>query len=194
MRGIPMLEYVPLHKSCLDRQPHSIPDFLRHVTAEEDLTYLSPHDWYTIPFNRDGVFVWTPPPAITDAAVVQLAEAIHVRPWNTHVVLVPTLMTSAWQKTLSKACDLRITLPFDDCLWPKQIEFKKLTLAFYFPLLARNPWRVKRSQVFKKYELQIRGMQGEGMAFQRDLLRQFWISARALQPMPSGLARSLLPH
>jgi hypothetical protein len=189
-----MLEYVPLHKSCLERQPHSIPDFLRCITAEETLTFLSPKDWYTVPFDLDAVFVWTPPPVIADAAVIQLAEAIHVRPWNTHIVLIPTLMTSAWRKTLSKACDLRITLPFDEDLWPKEIEFEKLTLAFSFPLLARNPWRVKRSQVFEKYELQMHGMQGEGVAFQRDLLRQFWLSARALQSMPSGLARSLLPH
>jgi hypothetical protein len=193
MRGMPMLEFVPLHKSAIERQPQPVSDFLRYITAEEELSFLSPEQWYTKPLDEDGVFVWAPPPAIADAAVIQLAEAIHVRPWNTHLILIPTLMTSAWRKTLSKASDIRLTLPFDNVLWPKKLEHEKLTLAICFPLLARNPWRVKRSPVFDNFHLQMRSVQGEGIAQHRNLLRKFWLSARALQPMPSGLARSLLP-
>jgi hypothetical protein len=192
MRGIPMLEFVPLHKTVLERQPKAAKDFLRYITAEEPLTYLSPEDWYTTALDSDGIFVWTPPPAVADAAITQLAESIHIRPWNTHIVLLPTLMTSRWRKVLSKACDLRLTLPFDDELWPSGIELEKLTLAICFPLLARDPWRVKRSGVFDNFQSQMRSMQGKSVSSHRSLLRELWISARALQSVPSGVARSLL--
>ena len=109
-----MLHYVPLHLSALDCQELPIQNFLRDITPNPlPLTYLCPGDWYTLPFNQDGVFVWTPPPAVADVAVELMAKAIHVRPWNAHIFLCPGLMTSRWHKLLGKATDIMMMLPFD---------------------------------------------------------------------------------
>ena len=44
---------------------------------------------------------------------------------------------------LMKALDFIDTLPCSPDLWPEETEYEPLTLAIIFPLLARNPWRVK---------------------------------------------------
>ena len=193
MRGMPMLEFVPLDKSVLERRNNDILDFVRSICGGESFTKLTPASWMTTPHDQDGFFLWTPAPAIADVAVFQLAEAIHVRPWNTHVMVLPNLMTSRWRKMLGKTSDLITTLPFDDKVWPQSEELERLTIAIVFPLLAREPWRVKRSTVFRDCEIKVRSMSGSTLAQYRDSLREFWISARALQPMPSGMARALLP-
>jgi hypothetical protein len=194
MRGLPMLEFVPLNKSVLDRRKGPILDWLRTTMGGEECVRLNPQDWLLAPHDEDGTFLWTPPPAIADVAVYQMAEAIHLRPWNTHVFIVPNLMTARWRKMLGKASDLVVTLPFDPVVWPKESEYERLTFAISFPLLARDPWRVKRSPLFRDVETTLRGMSGTPFAQYGDRLREFWTSARALQSMPSGVARSLLSH
>jgi hypothetical protein len=121
-----------------------------------------------------------------------MAEAAHIRPWNTHIVVVPNLMSARWRKTLIKAADIVVTLPFDATVWPKETEFEKLTFAIVFPLLSREPWRVKRCPLFRDVEVTMRGMSGSTFAQYGDRLRELWTSARALQSMPSSVARSLL--
>ena len=192
MRGMPMLEFVPLHLSVLDHRKGPVLDFLREITGDEEFVRLQPFQWLLEPHDTDGNFLWTPPPAIADVAVFQMAEAIHVRPWNTHVVILPGLMTSRWRKLLSKNSDLHLTLPFDEEFWPRDVEFEKLTLAIPFPLLARSPWRVKCTPLLQQFESEVRKLQGQSLAQYRRCLRELWISARAFQPMPTGLACSLL--
>ena len=193
MRGMPMLEFVPLHKSVLDRRSGSILAFVNTISGGEEFTRLTPEDWLMTPHEADDTFLWTPAPSIADVAVFQMAEAVHVRPWNTHVMVLPNLMTARWRKMLGKTSDLMTTLPFDDEFWPRPEEFERLTIAVVFPLLAREPWRVKRSALFRDFETKMRGMSGAPLAQYRNSLREFWVSARALQPVPTGLARSLLP-
>jgi len=103
-------------------------------------------------------------------------------------------MTARWRKMLGKAADLVVTLPFDNDVWPQRVELERLTFAVTFPLLARDPWRVKRSPLFRDIEALMRGMSGAPFAQYGDRLRELWTSARALQPMQSGLARTLLSH
>ena len=192
MRGMPMLEFVPLHLSVLDRRKGPVLDFLREITGGEQFLFLQPFQWLLDPHDTDGNFLWTPPPAIADVAVFQMAEAIHVRPWNTHVFILPGLMTNRWRKLLTKTSDLILTLPFDEELWPRDVEFEKLTLAIYFPLLARSPWRVKRSPLLQQFQSEVRKLQGQSVTQYRHCLRELWISARAFQPMRTGVACSLL--
>lgn len=75
--------------------------------------------------------------------VEQLTEAIHIRLWNTYVMIVPSLMTYKWRKVLGKMMDIMLTLPFDEHLWDSKEHFEPLTLAIAFPLLNRAPWRIK---------------------------------------------------
>jgi hypothetical protein len=53
---------------------------------------LSPKDWFQRA-HQDGHFLWMPAPALAEVAVEQLCESRHTRPWNSHIVVVPRLMT-----------------------------------------------------------------------------------------------------
>jgi len=83
-------------------------------------------------------------------------------------------------------------LLFDDDVWPKETEFELLTLAIAFPLLAREPWRVKQTDFGAQRSCPVRGLQWESFTHVRDYLRKFWVQSRALEPMPGSLACSLL--
>jgi hypothetical protein len=192
MRGMPMLEFVPLHLSVLDRRKDQVLSFINDITGGENIAILEPFQWLLDPHDRDGTFLWTPPPVIADVAVFQLAEAAHIRPWNTHIAVIPGLMTALWRKMLTKASDLVLTLPFDETLWPRETEFEKLTIAISFPLLARKPWRVKRSALLEQFQAQVRLLSGQGLPQYGSCLRKLWVSARAFQGMPTGLACSML--
>jgi hypothetical protein len=121
-----------------------------------------------------------------------MAEAIHIRPWNTHLVILPSLMKGRWEKLLNKASDFVVTLPFADDLWPEAIEHEPLTFAFVFPFLRSAPWRVKRSVLRTQCQSNLRTLQRRDLAFARSFMRELWLQARNLEPMPSGLARSML--
>ncbi|KAL7563889.1 hypothetical protein ACA910_013215 [Epithemia clementina (nom. ined.)] len=103
MRGEPMLNFVPFHLSAMERQPTAIKTFVNNcfltVTAKH---FLTPKDWFTTPHDSDGIFVWLPPPYLGNVAVQQMAGAWHIRPWNTHLFLIPSLMGGGWRRTLYK--------------------------------------------------------------------------------------------
>ena len=192
MRGQPMLSYVPLHLSVMERQGKRISGFLEFMTAGEVITALEPQDWFLAPHDTDGSFLWTPPPAIADAAIFQMSESIHIRPWNTHIVILPSLMKGRWEKMLNKAADVVVTLPFSEDLWPRAIEHEPLTLAIIFPLLCSAPWRIKRAPFRAQREGEMRTLQRRDFAFARRYMHELWLQARQLEAMPPGLARSML--
>ena len=165
--------------------------FLHDISCNEPFHVMEPEDWFGKAHTSDGFFVWAPPPAIADVVCYQLAEAIHVRPWNTHVVVIPSLMTARWRKMLGKMSDIMISLPMGEDLWPAK-EHEYLTLAISFPLLSRNPWRVKRSDLRTQRELKLRQMRRESVSYVRDYMRQFWIQARSLGAAQNGVARAVL--
>jgi hypothetical protein len=189
MSGGAMLDYVPIGKTALERRP-SLVDLLRTLAPPAvEFTLLEPSMWFTKPFHEDGVFVWTPAPAIADVAFELLAESHQIRPWNTHVFLAPSLMTSRWRKDLTKATDIRVTLPFCDVHWPKSSEHEPLTLAIAFPLLRRQPWRVKRASFLQQQGPALRQLPKSDFPLAWDRLRKLWLQVWEMEPVPSGLAR-----
>jgi hypothetical protein len=189
MSGGAMLDYVPIGKTAFERRP-SLVDLLRTLAPPAvEFTLLEPSMWFTKPFHEDGLFVWTPAPAIADVAFELLAESHQIRPWNTHVFLAPSLMTSRWRKDLTKATDIRVTLPFCDVHWPKSSEHKPLTLAIAFPLLRRQPWRVKRASFLQQQGPALRQLPKSDFPLAWDRLRKLWLQAWEMEPVPSGLAR-----
>ena len=95
MTGQPMLDFILLHLLVLDWQGQLVCKFLLGVfpmSPKEDWVYL-----WSKPHNSDGIFVWSPPPAVANAAVFQCAEAAQVWPWNTHIIPLSTLITNQWQ-------------------------------------------------------------------------------------------------
>jgi hypothetical protein len=195
MAGESMLSFVPLHLSCDDRVRGISTLLVSTLLPEPDSTewrQLDAGQWFTLPFHQDGHFVWTPPPAVADVAVERLAEAFHIRPWNTHVIVVPTLMTQRWRRQLSKAADLVLTLPFDDELWPECAQFERLTFAVICPLLRCSPWRVKLTDCREDLSHDLQGVSEPCLSHVRSCVRKFWVQARSLEPMHGGLARNML--
>jgi hypothetical protein len=111
MSGEPMIKYVPLHLSALDRGP-LVEAWVRSWWDEErgKLTTLDPMGWFD-EGQGAGNFLGCPPPAAADVVVEQLGEARHKPPQCTHIVLASRLMTSAWRKGMLKETDLEIVIP-----------------------------------------------------------------------------------
>jgi hypothetical protein len=189
MAGQDTLYYVPIGRSAIERFPGAETIIPQIALSDEVWVRLSPAQWYSDPFVGDGNYLWVPPPCLADVALEQMAEAHQIRPWNTHAFLVPNLMTHRWRKSLTKACDLLVTLPFDDDIWPKKTQYESLTLAVAFPLLRRAPWRAKRSNFFVQQRTVLRGLSRGDFPRARDCLRELWLYARTMDPLSRGLAR-----
>ncbi len=103
LAGSPMLTFVPLQQSAVDREP-SLHDWVAAWTCDFSVAWLSPFHWYTAG-HQAGRFVWCPPPAAADPCLEQLAVAIPKRPKTLHIVLLPRLMTSLWRQLFGKFCN-----------------------------------------------------------------------------------------
>lgn len=179
MRGTPMLEYVPLHLSALERSD-SLLDYIKSWLPPHLLVKsLSPEEWFD-PFVKGNVHVWTPPPAAADLAVELLAEGIHKRPNAFHVFVVPRLMTVRWRKVLGRATDVLFHLPpkLDEIWAPSQHE--PLTIAFAFPLSESCPWQMGNFPQVKTWETELRSMCKNDPSRAGDRVQQLWKSACAL--------------
>jgi hypothetical protein len=195
MRGDHMLDFVPLHLSVAERSPAHVSwllDVCLPLGQERRWTILLEDGWFTQPFHEDGVFFRAPPPCVADVAVNLATEAHHIRPWNAHVFLVPSLMMNRWRRQLSKAANLLVVLPFDDDLWPNEGQYERLTLAIICPLLREAPWRVARSNLRGRVAHAVQGLHEASLALVGDRLREFWMGAWALPTMQGGVARSML--
>jgi hypothetical protein len=91
MIGKHMLEYVPIHLLALVRAEH-LHEWISSW-VDPDAHFFTPEDWYHNAYPGVGCGIWTPPPAIADAALKQLCDARHTRPTTFHVVAIPNVMT-----------------------------------------------------------------------------------------------------
>jgi hypothetical protein len=191
MSGKPILDYVPLHLTALDREP-KLESWIRSWWDEErgPLTTLRPEGWFE-EGQQDGNFLWVPPPAAADVVVEQLGEARHKRPNCLHITVAPRLMTSRWRKGLLKESDVEIVIPVGSCVWGKQM-FEPLLMFISFPLCRHPPWSLRGATYLESFCRELRGLweplpEGTG-----PFLRQLLERTRSFQSMPQGLVRTLL--
>jgi hypothetical protein len=138
MTGTPFLEYVSLHLNALDRQGPSLLNWaLSWFTGPDEPIILNPDDWFTRGHTH-STCIWTPPPATADVALEQMALSIHKRPNHIHLILVPHLFTSQWQKYLGKVCTLCFTIPLGSDIWDLS-NFEPLIVGVYLPLSRHKP-------------------------------------------------------
>jgi hypothetical protein len=154
--GSDMVNYFPLHLSALECSNALMPWIQSWFQPSENVTFLQPLDWFTTG-HQAGSHVWSPPPGVADVALEQLAIAIHKRPLNHHVVIIPRLMTAAWKKLLGKICDLVITVPLGVPFWPDS-HFEPLLLGLYFPLLPCSPWQLRFTHLLDGLAQQLSGL------------------------------------
>ncbi|KAL7559398.1 hypothetical protein ACA910_008019 [Epithemia clementina (nom. ined.)] len=170
MRGTCMLEFIPLAKMAMERQGPHVKNFLSQVLQQPEGYYhkLKPDEWFNLPHDTDGVYLWAPPPCLGDVAIYLLAKAQHMQPWNTHLVIIPSIMAGRWRRMLYKVSDLLCVLPFGDDLWPMSTEYEPLTLAFVLPILNRAPWRVKHTDICLQQDSSLRTLHKQCVPFVRD--------------------------
>lgn len=140
MLGRDMLDFVPLHKSALERNS-KLKGWLQECSSipECHTEFLSADRWFER-HEPGGVYIWTPPPAGARVAIACLTESIHKRSMSTHILIAPRLMTAWWRKKISKSTDLTLTIPTNTPIWESH-QHEPLLMCICLPLASSHPWR-----------------------------------------------------
>ncbi len=179
MMHLGTLHQVPLHLSAFDREP-SLKLWVQHWFADDPII-LTPLEWFTFG-HTNGSFIWSPPPTAADAALEQLAAAIHKRPYNTHLVIIPWLLTANWRRLLYKICDLVFTVLVGSNCWPTT-HFEPLLVGLSFPLCLHSPWRLRGTPLLVNSLISIGG---------GDILRQLLSQTQQLGTLSESMVRKVL--
>ena len=205
-----IMQDVPLHLSCLDRE-NNIRDWLKTwvmLDRGEEIEYLSPEDWFERghdllregsanidgrwePRHKAGIFVWTPAPAVADVVLEQIRQARHKRQESTHIFLCPRLFEPYWKGPLFKSADIVFEVPASTSFWPAS-SFEPLVVGLYFPFLRVEPWQLKGSQALLAVGKQLRQLWKTGEITAGALLCKLWTMQRKLASMPRGMVCKML--
>ena len=107
------------------------------VTAH-DVRYASEQGVKRILYHESGTYVWTPPPAAMSVALEQLREARVKRQDSIHILIIPKLFFSNWQRQLFKACDFITFIPPKFPFWTNNCH-ESLILALCLPYARYKP-------------------------------------------------------
>ena len=188
MAGTPMISFLPLHLSALERQP-SVLDWIHDWLNIPGLWPLSPADWFDkghgvegghmdprglwVPVkSRDNWYLWCPPPMAADVAVEELMYSRHKRTQLNHLFIVPRLATQLWRKKLFKVSNLVFEIPPGSCsFWPMSGHeplLIRLTLCF----VSCPPWQLRQSHSILEVGRQLQGVWAAEKGSERALLRE----------------------
>jgi len=213
MKGVPMLEYIPLDKTCFQRSPllkekiaWCIDPYLK--AAKLEARYLSELEWFNlghdilggslnddnvwVPHYESGFNVWCPAPAAGQHAIEQVRLARLKRTSSVHLFIIPHIFTCLWRKQLYRCADIVFDFPFDTCLWTKDKHHEPLTFAFLFPFVDFKPWQLRRSFSFLGMGRVLRRLWDKGDLTPWDILRQFCTWSGRLTTMPTSVVRQML--
>jgi hypothetical protein len=186
-----MLHFVPLHLDAVTRQGESLTEWVSSwFRGSDPVLFLSPKDWF-IRGHQHSTCVWAPPPAAADVALEQLAYSIHKRPFHSHVVLIPRLMTARWRKLLRKICCLIFTVPIDSDVWNLS-QFEPLIVGLYLPLSRHQPWNLKGTPMLERVERLLHDLPPSSPRWGQLVLREFLFTARSLEAMSGSLVQNML--
>jgi hypothetical protein len=105
MKGLEMVEFMPLHLDPLAREP-KLKDWLGGAYAGSQC------NWFEKGHGR-GSFIWTAPPAAVDVVVEQLGIARLKRTESMHFIVVAGLMTGRWRRHLTRGTDFYFRVDLD---------------------------------------------------------------------------------
>jgi hypothetical protein len=189
MAGDSMLSHVPLNQDAFSRSP-KLGEWLQKCSDNHVWEVLGADGWFDRG-HQDGNFIWVPPPAVADAALEQLCEARHTRPWNAHIFVCPLLMTSRWRKQLAKLADVMFVVPVGTSIWETDM-YEPVLIAFICPLLNCRPWQVRKTPLVAQLNHSVSGVWSQNLARERSHLRKFWKDAREWDGVCEGVARPVL--
>ena len=187
MGVVPILNFLHLHLSADERSLEVITWIKSLWSSNDNLNHHCPNDWYGKVFSK-GNFIWTPPPAVGEAALEQLCGNMHLHNQNLHVICIPRLVTSPWRKQLLKISDLCITIPFDSIVWPES-NFELLILAIILPFFSLHPSKLKSTKLVRESERNLQKVWKGDFPLGRNLLWERLQSAGILESMPGYLVR-----
>jgi hypothetical protein len=144
MAGHSVIDFVPLHLLALERSSE-LELWIRSWwdEARGNLETLNPEGWFD-EGQKDGHFIWAPPPAAADVVAEQLGEVRHKPPFCTHITVVPWLMRGHWRKSLGKEADLILEIPAGVPFWEASMH-EPLILCISLSLCRHPPWTYKRT-------------------------------------------------
>jgi len=196
MTGQSILEFIPLNKSALERQP-SVAQRVMSWVPDTKLYFLQPEDWYDVGHGYQGGhidmygmwnpatvehtwFVWAQPPALADAALDEFEESRDKRKDLNHVWIVPRLMTYSWRKRLSKICDIVFSIPPGTrTMWPAS-EHEPLLIGLTLCFSHSSPWQTK-------FSTGVLDLERSSHKPERSLLREFCDTPRRMGGMPGSV-------
>jgi hypothetical protein len=191
MAGHSVIDFVPLHLSALERS-ENLEQWIRSWWDDErgELTTLSPEGWFD-EGQRDGCFLWSPPPAAAEVVAEQLGEARHKRPDCTHITVVPRLMTGRWRKSLGKEADLVLEIPAGVPFWPSSMH-EPLILLVSLPLCRYEPWSYRGTGFLEGLRRELRPLWKNVPERCGSLLCKLLLQEREFQSLQEGVVRSML--
>jgi len=149
LQGDKMTDYIPLHLSAFDRSTNRRKRF-KAVLKGLNPKFLEPYQWFD-EYHGYGNYIWSPPPAATEAAIDLLNKARHKRPELLHLIVVPRLMTGRWRRALTRTCDTYVQLDWEDA-WPLKIQYEPVLCFICMPLNFSSPNLRKRRKLVVKME------------------------------------------
>lgn len=193
MAGRRMEEFIPLNEATFERSP----GIIKWVKSWWDdgrgrlEIHKDPKDWFTS-CHQPGNHLWMPPPGAADVVAEELGKAIHKRPYNCHIVLVPRLMTNEWKRAMMRRTDICLEAPAG-CMeaWPTSM-FEPLLIFVYFPLLRQAPWSYKNTPYCTEFGGLMRKMWESSEMQQRNCLRKFLTRSRKVERLSKKLVWEVL--
>lgn len=206
MAGTPMLAFLPLHKSALERSD-TLLDWIK-TWAGDELTALTPYDWFQRghditgwekeegslffqPTLESGIYVWSPPPAAADVALEQLRIARIKRQDSTHIFICPRLLQPLWRKQIHKAADIVFMVPTGAPGWPESM-FEPLLIGICFPFLRHQPWQLRSTPKMHAVGRDLHRVWETPDMDAGPVLRKLWSVVRTLQQVSARVVPRLL--
>jgi hypothetical protein len=159
MAGADKLTFVDLTQGGIEQHPPLL-EWIWSWANRSDLNPLVPEGWFEeghgisgslpdrcniwIPTHCgwDQMFLWSPAPAVADAALEELLKSRLKRLDIFHVVVIPRLMTPRWQSLFNKASDFLFVASPGLFFWPTGM-FEPLWVGIVLPFAHCRPWLLK---------------------------------------------------
>jgi hypothetical protein len=180
MRGVPMQDFCPLHKTGLERSP-KLKSWLTTATKLLKPVFLEPEGWF-LQGQEAGNFIWSPAPAAADVVVEQLGKARHKQPSSLHLIVAPRLMTGRWRRHMTRECDFYFKIPAGACSLWDAAQYEPVLIFVCLPFSVARPKLQLRQRLLEDMH---RIMLAEGLwqgSGKRggNLLRELLVRARDL--------------